>query len=90
MACPRELGLAGDGGQRRKGKKRGSHDGGGSGPIYSLEGLEAKQMSSGGGRTGPEALNGEVAAGQSGAAHGGWRVGLPGGLELIVSEGAAS
>ena len=36
---------------------------GGSSPIYRLEGLEAKQMSSGEGRTRPEVLSGEVAAG---------------------------
>ena len=44
------------------GKREGSHDCGGSDPIYRLEGLEAKQMISGGGRTGPETLGGEVAA----------------------------
>ena len=43
VACPRELELAGDGGRRREGKSRGSRDGGGSAPIYRLEGLEAKQ-----------------------------------------------
>jgi hypothetical protein len=53
-----------------KGGKRGSRDGGRSGPIHILEGLEAKQMSSVGGRTRPEVLGGEVAAGRSGAAHG--------------------
>ena len=63
MACPCELELDGDGGQRRKGKREGSRDCGGSDPIYRLEGLEVKQMSSGGGQTGPEALGGEVAAG---------------------------
>ena len=47
MACPCELELAADGGRRRKGKSRGSHDGGGSGPIYRLEGFEAKQVRSG-------------------------------------------
>ena len=45
------------------GKREGSHDCGGSDPIYRLEGLEAKQMSSRGGRTGPKALGGEVVAG---------------------------
>jgi len=49
MACPRELELAGDGGRQRKGEREGSRDGGGSGPIYRLEGFESKQMSSGGG-----------------------------------------
>ena len=44
------------------GKREGSHDCGGSDPIYRLEGLEVKQMSSGGGQTGPEALGGEVVA----------------------------
>ena len=47
MACPCELELTGDGGRWRKGKSRGSRDGGGSGPIYRLEGFEAKQVSSG-------------------------------------------
>ena len=42
MACPCELELAGDGGRWRKGKSRGSRDGGGSGPIYRCEGVEAK------------------------------------------------
>ena len=60
-----------DGGER--GKERGRMTAGGSGPIYRLEGLEAKQMSSGGGRTGPEALGGEVAAGGAALCLAGWR-----------------
>ena len=46
LACPRELELAGNGGWRRKGKMRGSGDGGGSGPIYRQERVEAKLMGS--------------------------------------------
>ena len=72
VACPCELELDGDGGQRRKRKREGARDCGGSYPIYRLEGLEAKQMSSGGGRTGLEALGGEVALRMAG-----WRVKRP-------------
>ncbi|XP_039822630.1 extensin-like [Panicum virgatum] len=50
-----------DGGET--GKREGSRDRGSSGPIFRLEGLEATQMSSGEGRTRPEALVGKVAAG---------------------------
>ena len=42
VACPRELELAGDGGWRREREMRGSRDGGGFGPIYRREGVEAK------------------------------------------------
>jgi hypothetical protein len=76
-----------DGGER--GKRGGLRDGGDSGPIYRLEALEAKQMSSGGGRTRPEALVGEVAAGRSGAAHGRWRGELPSVQGHVCSGGEA-
>jgi hypothetical protein len=65
-------------------------DGGGSSPIYRLEGLEAKQTGPGGGRTGPEAPGGEVAAGGAALHMAGRRVALPGGLGRVASGGTAS
>jgi hypothetical protein len=52
--------MADDGGRK---EERGSCDGGGSGPIYRLEGFGEKQMVPGGGRPGPGRLDGEVAEG---------------------------
>ena len=48
VAFPRELELAGNGGWRWEREMRGSHDGGGSCPIYRQEGIEAKPMAPGG------------------------------------------
>jgi len=42
-------------------EERGSRDGGGSGPIYRLEGFGVKQMAPGGGKSGPRRLDSEVA-----------------------------
>ena len=67
----------GDGGWRREGEMRGSRDGGGSGPIYRREGVEAKLKGAWGDRTGRDALGGEVSAGGVGAAHSGRRVAVP-------------
>ena len=64
-------------------------DSGSSGPIFRLEGLEAKQMSSGGGRTGPKALGGEVAASRSGTAHGGRRGKRPSVQGHVCARGEA-
>ena len=52
--------MAGGGG---RGRREGSRDGGGSGPIYRREGSRAKLMAPGGGRSGPGRLDGEVAEG---------------------------
>ena len=90
MACPCELELAGDGGRRRKGKREGVVcDGGDPCPIYKLEALEAKQTCSGRGRPGPGALDGEVAAGGGGAAHGGRRGKRPSGQGRVWARGEA-
>ena len=52
--------MAGGGG---RGRREGSRDGGVSSPIYRLECSWARLMAPGGGRSGPERLDGEVAEG---------------------------
>ena len=76
--------MAGGGGRERR---KGSRDGRVSGPIYRLEGSRAKRMAPGGGRTRPGALDGEVAAGGGGAAHGGRRGKRPRGQGLVWAQG---
>ena len=59
-----------------RGRREGSRDGGGSGPIYRLEGFRAKLMEPGGGRSSPGRARWQGGRQRGGAAHGGvvWRV----------------
>jgi hypothetical protein len=65
--------MAGGGG---RGRREGSRDGGGSGPIYRLEGSRAKLMAPGGGQSSPGCTQRRGGGHRGGAAHGGvaWRV----------------
>ena len=77
-----------DGGGREE--ERGSRDGGGSGPIYRLEGFGEKQMVPGGGRPGPGRLDGEVAEGAVAGCMARRRGSLPEVQGRVASEGRAS
>jgi hypothetical protein len=73
-----------------RGRREGSRDGGGSGPIYRLEGSRAKRMALGRGRSGLGRLDGEVAEGAVARHMAGRRSTLPDGQGRMASGGAAS
>ena len=73
-----------------RGRREGSRDGGGSGPIYRREGSRAKLMAPGGGRSGPGRLNGEVAEGAVARRMARRRGASPAGQGRVASDGRAS